>query len=125
MRHHRRKRRKGRSKGDCQTVHAKRRGLERYQIEATENDLRHIVNLIQKNKATFVSRQSLRVSIWDVGVDFGTGDKTVRVVYDRDRKTIVTFLPMDDERGDHALPDDQISKRIGCDCLQPGTQASQ
>lgn len=54
-----------------------------------EETHRRIVNVIQSSRSRVVERQSLRVSVHDVDLD----GVTVRVVYDRHRKQVVTFLP--------------------------------
>jgi hypothetical protein len=83
------------NKSESQVVHALRRAAERYGLELNESTYRELVNRIRKpgrkgNKpAILVERQSLRVSVWDIDLD----GKMVRVVYDRTRKNIVTFLP--------------------------------
>jgi hypothetical protein len=73
----------------AQRRHAKLRAQERYGLSLNRIDLREIAGLIQQGKAVFLRRQSLRVSHWLVEV----GGKSARVVYDRKRKTVVTFLP--------------------------------
>lgn len=77
------------SKAQTQRRHAIRRAHERHGLQLTRQDLNDIVRQIQSDKATFVERQSLRVSLFDVVVH----ERSVRVVYDRQRKTIVSFLP--------------------------------
>lgn len=79
------------TKTRAQRIHARRRALERYELDLNRHDLREVVESIQAGKATFVRRQSLRVSIWEVTVK----GQACRVVYDKLRKTIVTFLPLD------------------------------
>jgi len=43
----------------------------------------------------FVERQSHRITVWDLNFK----GKEVRVVYDNQRKSIVTFLPPKDQEG--------------------------
>lgn len=76
-------------KSVCQRIHAKRRAEERYALELNRDDLRNIVQRIQQNQATHVEKQSHRVSVFDLTYN----NIDVRVVYDKNRKTIVTFLP--------------------------------
>jgi hypothetical protein len=76
-------------KARAQTKHAKRRAFERYGVELNRHQLRELADLIRTGKAEFVEKQSHRVSVFRVPI----GDTTARVVYDRQRKTIVTFLP--------------------------------
>jgi hypothetical protein len=53
------------------------------------HDLRSFVQQIQAGEATFLGRQSNRTSVWLVTFR----GNACRVVYDKQRKTIVTFLP--------------------------------
>lgn len=69
--------------------HAKGRALERYDLDLNRHDLLAIVRLIQNQQGRFVERQSIRVSVWDVTYR----EKVVRAVYDKERHSIVTFLP--------------------------------
>jgi hypothetical protein len=78
-----------RSKLRAQRKHAKRRALERYGLGLGRSDIAEVVKKIQAGEAVFVEKQSGRVSVWDVEV----GGKTARVVYDKLRKNIATFLP--------------------------------
>ncbi len=69
--------------------HASRRARERYDLRYNRHDRHDIVQQIQTGRAKFVERQSGRVSVFDIthqGV-------SARVVYDKHRKEIVTFLP--------------------------------
>lgn len=79
-------------KSVCQRIHAKRRAVERYSLDLNRQDLRNIVTVIQSNKATPVEKQSHRVTVFDLTYN----EVDVRVVYDKQRKTIVTFLPKED-----------------------------
>lgn len=72
-----------------QRIHAKRRFLERYGMTFSTRDLDAIVSQIKTGQASFISRQSLRVTIWDV---FYCGT-LMRVVYDKNTKNIVTVFP--------------------------------
>lgn len=92
------------TKAQSERVHAKRRCMERYGLEINRHDIRDIVGMIQsgdRTKATKKEDQSQRVSVWIVkfrGID-------VKVVYDRVRKTLVSFLPMEDKK---EWPDYQV-----------------
>lgn len=77
------------SKRKAQRRHAKRRALERYGMVVGEHTLDDMVRKIQRGEGEFVERQSHRVTLWKVDGR--------RVVYDKVRKTIVSFLP-DSER---------------------------
>lgn len=79
-------------KAQSQAKHAKRRALERYDLELSDRDLREIVRLIQAGKAQKTLKQSHRVTVcW---LQFQ--GKTIKVVYDKSRKSIASFLPMED-----------------------------
>lgn len=85
--------------------HAQRRAAQRYDLHLTQADLDKIVGDIQHGRAAFVERQSNRVTVWDVVLvermpdlvsgalsaehHFGT---VARVIYDKQRKQIVSFL---------------------------------
>lgn len=78
-----------RSKAKCQEKHARSRALERYALDLSGEDLLDMVAQIQDGRGTFIMRQSHRVSLFAVTVR----GELVPVVYDRNRKTIVTVLP--------------------------------
>lgn len=82
--HHRRTGNKRRA----QYHHAQQRALERYGIALRQSDLDAIVRLIIKGESQLVERQSLRVSVHDVSWD----GQTIRVVYDKQRRSIATVL---------------------------------
>lgn len=77
------------SKLKSERIHAKRRALERFGLELNRQDLRSIVDIIQKQQARFIERQSLRVTIWEVMYS----GQLMRAVYDSKRKAVVSFLP--------------------------------
>lgn len=96
-----------RSKAQSQTGHALRRAYERYGLRLTEAHLRDMVIAIQSGHATHVVSQSNRISVFDVNIAISPMTKLmaealdagqvrtpipVRVVYDKERKTIVSFL---------------------------------
>lgn len=74
-----------------QQRHALQRLSQRYDKNGDPAFLHRLVNEIKNDKAEFVARSSARVTIWIVELD---GIK-YRVVYDRNRKMIATFLPME------------------------------
>lgn len=74
--------------------HTKRRAKERYGLYLKENDIINIVSMIQKGKAKHVLTESLRVTIWHVNY-LG---KELKVVYDKKRKTLITALPLDNNK---------------------------
>lgn len=86
--------------------HTARRLRERYGLKYTQMLFDSILHQIHKNKAKFVLRQSLRVTLWDVvynvrqqDIENGSlavpGEQTIRVAYDKMRKTIITVLSLD------------------------------
>ena len=77
------------NKARCQNIHARQRFRKRHGIEFTRKMSRDIIKQIQMGKATFVESQSNRISIFDVTHEC----IQYRVVYDKNRKTIVTVLP--------------------------------
>ena len=79
------------NKAQAQRIHAKKRALERYDLDLNREKLEEIVKRIQSGVGIrMVLRQSLRISHYEMTVQ----EKLVRVVYDRQRKTVVTFLPV-------------------------------
>lgn len=77
-----------RSKKKAVKIHFQKRSLERVGVLLNENA---IVGLIQENKLEFIERQSNRITVWR----YVFMDKIYRVVYDKQRKQIVTIF---DER---------------------------
>lgn len=82
--------RKAKGKKKAQLKHAKRRFEGRFEISLNDNEYLQLINKIQKGRAEFVERQSNRVTIWDIEHN----DKTIRVVYDKRTKVIVSALPI-------------------------------
>lgn len=77
------------TKSVSERIHAQRRALERYKLSLTVEDLQRISRQIRTRKdVLFISKQSLRVSRWKVVYQ----DTTMYVVYDKLRRSIVTFL---------------------------------
>lgn len=72
----------------AQRRHARGRALERYGLEFGPATRDAVLRAIQTGRSTHVAKQSHRVSVHDVDVE----GATVRVVYDRQRKEVVTFL---------------------------------
>lgn len=79
------------SKRDAQRRHARRRALERYGLELGAGTRARILEAIHTGRSKLVQRQSHRVVVHDVKLD----GRTVRVVYDKSRGELVTFLPAD------------------------------
>ena len=68
--------------------HAKRRFKERFGIKINRFDLREIIKNIRNNKYKVFKNQSNRITIFRGEVK----KINVLIVYDKKRKTIVTFL---------------------------------
>lgn len=78
------------TKTESERIHTKRRALERFGITLTTLDIKRIVKNIQDSKYEFLCRDSHRVSKWKVDLN----GQTVCAVYDRDRKNLITVMPM-------------------------------
>jgi len=85
------------SKKKAQQRHARKRFAERYGVVFDPRLERDFIQIIQSGDARFVEKQSNRVSLFDITM----GEEVFRVVYDKERKTIVTVLPKE------ALTEDQ------------------
>lgn len=83
-----------RHKRKNQIKHAKRRFAQRCDISVSDEDLNKMVLDIQKQNAIFVKKESNRVSLWNV-THLG---KEYKVLYDKQRKSIVTVLEFENER---------------------------
>ena len=66
--------------------------VERHGLTLTQTQHDELVKQIQTGRATFIERQSNRVTLWSIQHS-GT---EVRVVYDRNTKNIVTALPTEE-----------------------------
>lgn len=82
------------TKKEAQVIHAKRRALERYGLHANAAVRRELVSKIRNQEAELLERQSLRVGKYKLEHD----GEEYTVIYDRKRKTIVTFLPRAERR---------------------------
>ena len=71
--------------------HVNTRSIERYGYTFTMATLSSFISQIQNSKAIFVSRTSNRVTVWYV-THPDTQEK-IKVVYDKQRKSLVTILP--------------------------------
>lgn len=70
-------------------IHARKRALERYDLKVDRKLLNLFVNQIKSNKAIFFKRRSNRVTNWIIKYK----NEDYLVSYDKQRKTIITFLP--------------------------------
>lgn len=77
-----------RTKAEQQIRHCSRRFCERFGIYLDNNTQHKIIQQIQKGKAKFVERQSLRITVFEIEIE----GELVKIVYDKIRKTIVTAL---------------------------------
>lgn len=84
---------RGGGKKQAQLEHAKRRAYLRYGLRLTQDDMSRIVRSIQDGIAVPVVKQSHRITLFDVTVQ----ETTIRVAYDRVRKSIATVLTTDME----------------------------
>lgn len=78
-------------KSAAQNRHATRRALERYGIELNSYKRQEIVSMIQTGQAECVRKQSHKVSIFSLQYE----NKEMIVVYDKHRKTLASFLPIE------------------------------
>jgi len=78
------------NKKKAEQIHSQRRALERYDLDLTSDVRDALRGQIKKQKGIFLFRESRRVTVWEVA----HLEKKYRVVYDKLRHEIVTFLPM-------------------------------
>lgn len=69
--------------------HSKRRAASRYGLNLNDDDIKAISGMIRRKEGKCLKVESLRVSQWEVEYR----GNILRVVYDKKRKTTVTFLP--------------------------------
>ena len=81
-------------KNKAQWIHVQKRCLQRTGIEMTRELSNQLVGKITSGhpEATFIERQSNRVTIWDIKHEVNGKPITFRAVYDKMRKNIVTIL---------------------------------
>lgn len=80
--------RKHRDKASCQVSHARKRALERFDLDLSRDAIMRMVGQIQAGRARHVMKQSCRVSIFEIRHE----QVTLYVAYDKQRKSISTFL---------------------------------
>jgi len=88
------KRKKPRTKKDNQFWHAKKRAFERYDIALTRSEHDYLVSRVRKGKVQLLEKQSNRIRVCMSELN----GKKVKFVYDRTRKSIVSFLPQEEEK---------------------------
>lgn len=82
------------NKKKAQRIHAKRRALERYGLEVTEEVRDNLKSKVARGDGVFLYRTSRRVSVWELTLE----GNEYRIAYDKNRKEIITFLPNDQRR---------------------------
>lgn len=65
------------------------RGIERYGVRLTDNDLIVMTKMIQGGQAEFMERESNRATKWLLNYN----GIAIPLVYDTQRKSIATILP--------------------------------
>lgn len=83
--------RRKRSKRKDQQRHTRQRALARTGLNISNRQQDEIVQKILRSEAEFVRKQSNRVSVFDVVYE----ETTLRVVYDRHRKSLATIMTPD------------------------------
>jgi hypothetical protein len=79
------------TKKRCQQIHAANRARERFGINLSQNDQQEICRMIRDGEASFVRKDSNRVSVFDVLFK----EYVIRAVYDKHRHSIATVLTVD------------------------------
>lgn len=88
-------------KSTCQRIHAKRRALERYGLQANRLKYAELVRMIEVGRTKFIVHQTHRKSVHLLT----TADGQLLVSYDRLRGNITSFLPKE------LIP--QVTENIG------------
>lgn len=71
--------------------HVRSRARERYGVNASRAVVAAIVRLIQQGQGEYLAKKSNTRTVWEVVHN----EQRFRVVYNKDTKTIQTFLPLD------------------------------
>lgn len=79
------------SKRTLLRAHSMQRAAQRYGVTLNGETRARIIAEIRGGRSRMVKRQSNRVTIHDLELD----GKRLRVVYDRHRAELVTFLPLE------------------------------
>lgn len=88
------------NKKKAERIHARRRAAERFHLDVTEEVRNLLKSKIKKGEGIFLYRNSRRVSVWSLSLN----EQTYKVVYDKQRKEIVTFLPYESTRTESEAP---------------------
>ena len=83
------------NKKQASRIHAKVRADERYGIGMNDVNRNKFVEVIQGNSSAFVERQTNTKSIHYILFSKGHILDCAKVIYDKKRQEIVTFLPRD------------------------------
>lgn len=83
------------TKTTAQRKHAKKRAEERFGVTLNRDDLRNVASEIRANKCKFHKTISNRVTAWIVRLPGAAEDSIA--LYDKNRKNVITFLPLDYE----------------------------
>ena len=83
----------GVTKRHAERIHAKRRASQRYGITLNKYQYREISKMIMKGQEFVLSRPSLARTIYLIEYM----GKQMKVVYDKKRHQVVTFLPYADK----------------------------
>ena len=70
--------------------HAKLRFSQRVGGTLDEQTLQSLITKIQNGEAELVDKQSNRVTVWRIEIN----NEFFNVFYDKQRKTIITFIPL-------------------------------
>jgi hypothetical protein len=76
------------TKAQAERVHAKKRAKERYNLDLNRFDLREIIQQISLKQAKLLENKTNRLALYQIDVK----GISCKVIYDRQRKQIVTFL---------------------------------
>lgn len=76
-------------KANAQRYHTVKRASERFGLYLSDSNVTDIVKFIQSNKATFLERQSNRVTVWLMALE----GINIVVVYDSQRKELAILYP--------------------------------
>ena len=77
------------SKTKGQRIHAKKRASERYGLKINREIIKQCIQMIQNGEAKFLCKSSNTRTLFELTLE----GKRVKVVYDKVRKNIATFLP--------------------------------
>lgn len=81
------------NKKACLNKHAKKRAEERFGVTLNRYDLYNVSSAIRSQNAKFKQAISNRVTAWIVNVP-NTNEEAI-ALYDKHRKCVITFLPLD------------------------------